>query len=493
MTRPPLATLAVLLVLAAGASVGARSLPRAPVAQTAEVVGASAVCPDLRQAVGRLTTRVSVGSAPLPAGRTATGGILESQQVTGTAAPVRLPVDAPGQVAAGLGARVAADGLVVTASGSLAAGLEVEQITRGETGLDRGLAGLRCSPPQTDAWFVGGGTRVGQRTVLLLANVDDTPALVDVAELSSTGQPDPRPGTGLAVAPHTRVLVSLDTLAPDRAQLAVHVTTRRGRVAAAVRTELGTGAAPAGVEWVPQSAAPAPVVVVPGLPRGPGTRTLLVANPGQDATAVQVQVTRADGQFVPQGLDAVDVPPLSTVVVPLTSQAATSALAVRVTTEGAPVLAAAVVQDTQPGTPVQELSFAGSTAPLSGPALLTDVVLDRPTESTLLLSALDAGATVLVSPIPVVGVTQPLPAPKQVQVAAGTTVSFRISTFLPVGSTRQLALEVRPLDGSGPVWAARYLRAYGARGPLTTLLGLQGPALRVPRPLVVRDAQAGPG
>ena len=493
MRQPPLTTLVVLVAVAGLVTVGSRAVPpaRTPAAVTAEVVGASAVCPDLRQTPGQLVTRVSVGAAPLPVGRTAVAGLLEAEQVTGSDGPRRLPVDTPGQVGVGLGTGVVADGLVVTGTGSLAAGLEVEQITRGETGRDRGLAGLRCSPPQTDAWFVGGGTTVGQRTVLVLANIDDTPALVDLRELSTTGQPDPRPGTGLAVAPHTRLVVSLDTLAPDRELLAVHVTTRRGRVAAAVRADLGKGANPAGVDWVPQSAAPARVVVVPGLPMGPGPRTLLVANPGQDATTVKVQVTRADGQFVPQGLDTVDVPPLTTVRIALGGQAATSALAVRVTSEGAPVLAGAMVQDVQQGGPVAELAFGGSAAPLSGPALLTDVVLDRPTESTLLLSALDRAASVLVSPIPVVGVTAPLPAPKTVQIAAGTTVALRVSTFLPPGSSRQLALEILPLEGSGPVWAARYLRARGARGPLTTLLDLQGPALRVPRPLVLRDPQVG--
>ena len=493
MKRPPLTTLVVVVALAAVGAVDAARPPRAAALRSAEVVGATAVCPDLRQTPGQLSTRVSVGAAPLPAGRAAASGSLEARPVTGRAVPRQLPVTEPGQVAVRLGTTVTDDGLVVSGTGALAAGLEVEQVTRGETGPGRGLAGLRCTAPLTDGWFVGGGTAVGERTTLVLADVDDTPALVDVHVLTASGQPDPRPGTGLTVAPHTRLVVALDTLAPDRTLLAVHLTTRRGRVAAGVRQELTQGPNPSGVDWVPQSAPPARTVVVPGIPQGPGTRSLVVANPGTDATTVRVQVTRADGQFVPEGLAAVDVPPLSTVPVVLAGQADTSPLAVRLTSDGGPVLASVFVHDVQPGAPVAELAWGGSALPLSGPALLTDVVLDRPTESTLLLSALDAGAAVLVTPVAVLGVTTPLPAPRTVLVAAGRTVALRLSTFLPAGSTSQLAFEVRPLDGSGPVWAARYLRARGARGPLVTLLDLRGPARRVPLPRVLRDPQIGIG
>ena len=124
---------------------------------------------------------------------------------------------------------------------------------------------------------------------------------------------------------------------------------------------------------------------------------------------------------------------------------------------------------------------------MSGPALLTDLVIDRPTESTLFLTALGAAATVDVTPVAIVGREGPLPPAKRVIVPGGRMTLVRLSTFLPPGATGRL--EVRPAAGSAPVYAARYLREHGSRGPLTTMLVLQGAAQRVPVPAVRRDPE----
>jgi hypothetical protein len=225
---------------------------------------------------------------------------------------------------------------------------------------------------------------------------------------------------------------------------------------------------------------------VPGLPKGPGRRILSVTNPGLDPTIVSFQLTTPDGQFVPTGMDALEVPAgttLATELAPLTDKTAAT---VKVVSDGGPVLAGAFVYDKQDG-PVREIAYAGSAVPLSGPALLTDVVINRPTESTLFLTALDAAATVDVTPVPIVGVDGPLPPAKRVTVPAGRTTAVKLSTFLPPGASGRLAVEVRPVPGSAPVYAARYLREHGSRGPLTTMLVLQGAAQRVPLLAVHRD------
>jgi len=496
MTRRPVGLLVVagLLgggVLAAALAGGpAGATPRPAVGSEAAVVGAVAVCPDIVQNGTAVQTRVSLGVAPDPT--TERGGRVEGQRLgaPGPAAP--LPLDRPGQVVVGLAAGPApADGYVVTARGPLAAGLEVEQVGRGDDGPLRGLAGLRCEAPRTESWFVGGSTLVGQQSVVVLANPDDAPATVDVEVFTSRGPADTRPGRGLLVAPHSRRLVALDTLAPDRDRLAVHVSALRGRVAAAVRHVRFDGRTPNGVEWVPQAQPPSTSVVVPGIAavrRGPGSspRTLLVTNPTADDTVVRLQLTTGDGQFVPTGLDAVPVPAGSTASVDLTRLVGASPAAVTVTSDGSPVLASALLDDVQDA-PLREIAYAGSAPPLSGVAVLTDLVIDRPTESTLLLSAPQQDASVQVTPVQVVGNRQPLPAARTVAVAGGRTVALRLSTFLPPGATGRLAVEVRPVPGSGPVYAARYLRARGNRGPLTTSLTLQGAAQRVPRPQVLRD------
>ena len=493
MIRPPLGTVALVALLAVGSVLTGSHGPAAPTAVRAdpvEVVGANAVCPDLRQTKGVLASRTSVGVGPLPDGRTGGAGTLEGARVSGKGGPVAVPVTQPGQVAVGLAQDVDQDGLVLTATGALAAGLEAEQVTRGENGVNRGLAGLRCEAPRTEAWFEGGSTVVGAVTQLVLADVDDTPSLVDVSVFSGAGPVDARAGRGITVAPHSRVVLDLDTLAPDRSLLAVHVLSRRGRVAAGLRHSRSAARVPLGVDWVPQSVPPASAVVVPGLPMGPGARSVLITNPGVDDTAVKVQVTTTDGQFVPSGLDRVEVPAGTTVERRLDTLTSTSPLSVRVTSDGPPVLAGALVVDRQTG-PVSELSFTTGAEPLSGPALLTDLVIDRPTESTLILTAPQEAASVVVTPLRVLGTTSPLPAARTVVVPAGRTASLRLSTFLPAGASGKLALEVRAAPGSGPVYAARYLRERGDLGPLTTLLVLRGPAQQVDRPTVARDPAVG--
>lgn len=494
MRRPPAGTLAIVVLLVIGTAVGTsvhRPGVRQSTSSSVEVVGATVVCPDLRQAKDLLATRVSVGSGLLPAGRASSGGAVDARRLTQEGTSVDVPVTTAGQVAVGLGTGTTKDGLVVSATGDLAAGLEVEQVTRGERGLNRGLAGLRCEAPKPDVWFVGGSTMLGNETTLVLANVDDTPTTVNISIFTARHDLEPASAQGLVVQPHTREEIPLDTLAPDEDLLALHVQSTRGRIAAGLRHALKTLRATEGVDWVPQTQPPSTKVVVPGFASGRGLRALYITNPGTDDATAKVTVTTQDGQFVPKGDDAIDVPHGRTVSVRLDDVTLDSALAATVTTDGAPVVAGGFAKDYQEG-PVREFAYTAGALPLSGPALVTDVVIDRPTESTLILTAPDAAATVTVIPVPVLGhsATKPSGA-KTVRIPAGRTATLRLSTFFPPGANAQLAVEVRPEPGSGPVYAARYLREHGAHGPLTTLLVLEGPAQLVSRPVVFSDPQVG--
>jgi hypothetical protein len=489
MSRPTLSLLVVVALLGGGL-VAADALPdsnptRRTTAVSADVIGASAIYPDLRQDRDVLRTRVSAGVAVAAEGVTGTGSLL-AQPLSVHGAPARLPVDRPGQVAVDLGSSLTGDALEVTARGPLAAGLELEQVTRGEGGSSRGLAGLRCEAPTTESWFVGGSTQVGDSLTLVMANPDDTPALVDVVVWTSDGPADTRPGRGISIPPRKRAAFPLDQIAPDKEWLAVHVVVQRGRVAAAIRHARLDGKTPKGVEWIPQAQPPATTVVVPGLPQGPGRRILSVTNPGLDPTIVSLHLTTPDGRYVPTGMDALEVPAgttLATELAPLTDKTPAT---VTVVSDGGPVVAGAFVYDRQDG-PIREIAYAGSAVPLSGPALLTDLVIDRPTESTLFLTATGADATVAVTPVAIVGRDGPLPAAKQVKVPGGRLTLLRLSTFFPPGATGRLAVEVRPVAGSAPVYASRYLRERGSRGPLTTMLVLQGAAQRVLVPPVRSD------
>jgi len=494
--RPSLALGGVVVLLALGT--GAVSAVGRPPAvregeRLVEVQSATAVCPDVHQEAGLFQTRISVGAAPLPAGRTAGRGQVVTSLIAKGGAPVRLPLTDAGQVAVNLGRAVYSDGVVVDATQAQATGLEVEQVARVSNGPYRGLAGVRCVAPQRDLWFVGSGATLNDRSVLVLANVDDTPATVDVTAFGRRGAGDARTGQGLTIAPRSRLSVPVENLAPDLDDLVVHVSSRQGRVVAVLRHNRVQGRVPQGFDYVPQAVPPATSVVVPGIPAGPGYRSLIVGNPSGEDTTVSIRATVTDGQFVPTGMEEVQVPAHRTVRVNLSTLAATTPVTATVTSSGAPVVASAFLVDVLPfqTTEVRDISYGGSSGPLTGPALVTDLVINRATESTLLLTAPDAAASVVVTPITVIGAASAPPAPRTVRVPAGRTVAFRLSTFFPPGTQAQLAVEVRPQADSGPVYASRFLKERGGRGALATLLTLQGPAQLVPRPTARQDDEAG--
>lgn len=458
-----LGTVGVLLgtVVAAG-QLTAGPAPEGLVGQQIPVTARTAVCPDVRQDGDRGASTVTAAG-----GATRTGGPL-----VGARAPV-----APGPVARDLAAGLDGAVHVTTATGAGAGALVVEQTTRATTGTRRGVAALTCPTPSAESWFVGGATVLGTSSELLLVNGEPTVATVDVTVWSSTGRADPRPGRGIRVPPRTRVAVPLDRLAPDRDLLALRVAATTGRVASALRVVRVDGRTPLGTDWVPPSPGPARESVVPGLPQGPGRRTLLVTNPGDVATTVTAELTTDDGQLVPDDLRAVEVPAGTSLALDLSDALTGTPAAVRVRSDGAPVLAGALVVDRQDG-PVREIAFAAATPALDGPSLLADVRLSPPTEVLLLLSTVTGDAVVdLVPTAPGELATQ------RVQVPAATTVAVRLSRFLPPGSTGSLGIELRPV--SGRVHAARYSRERGSRGPFTTLLPVLPAATSVTVPAVV--------
>lgn len=456
----------VAVLLGAGVAVGqaaAGPVLVAPAAQQVPVRPTAVVCPDVRHEGARGDTAVVAAGAP----------VLAAGAVGAPLQPVRPQDELAGRDSGAVAVRSAG-------AGELAA----EQSTRATTGSRRGIAAVACSPPGVEFWFVGGATTVGSAAELLLVNVEDVDAVVDVRVWSADGPVDPRPGRGLTVGARSRLAVPLDRLAPDRDLLALQVRASRGRVAAALRVIRTDGRIPLGVDWVPPAEPPGREAVVPGLPQGPGRRTALLTNPGPVDATVAVELQTGDGQYVPEGLGAVPVPAGRSVQVDLSELLAQTPAALRVRSD-VPVLAGALVVDRQDG-PVREIAFAASTGPLDAPAALPDVRLSPPAQVTLLLSAAAGDATVDLVPVRAPG---QLPAPQRVQVPAATTVAVPLSRFLPPGATGSLGLQVRPVRGA--VHAARYVRERGARGPLTSLLPLEPARRTVSRPAVVADPGAG--
>ena len=76
-----------------------------------------------------------------------------------------------------------------------------------------------------------------------------------------------------------------------------------GRVSAVALNRRSLDFAPTGADWQVSAVPPAHSVVIPGIPEGSGTRTLLVANPGTNRAQVSVSVLGAAGGFAPAGAE----------------------------------------------------------------------------------------------------------------------------------------------------------------------------------------------
>jgi hypothetical protein len=187
---------------------------------------------------------------------------------------------------------------------ALLAGLTM---TRTEEGDLRGLVAQRCLEPGTSAWLMSGSTTVGSSARLVLANPGPTPATVRLEAWGSVGPVDLGQAGEVLVPAREERSVLLESVAPDQARLAVHLTVDAGQVAAFVQHSTLAGFVPAGVDLVAPSAEPGTSVLVPGLvlPETDIDATdaalLRVANPGAEPARVRLRLLNRDGETTVPG------------------------------------------------------------------------------------------------------------------------------------------------------------------------------------------------
>lgn len=414
--------LAGLVALALAALYGVAYVAR-PVADpparpvSAPVASAAAVCPDPSGA------RVSVVTPPgsRGPGRAAVAGTDVSLTKPGTAWHTEV--------------KKGAGPWTFGAYGSLAAGLTVEQTT----GSGGGLAGTRCAGPATDEWFMGPGPADAKDMVLFLTNVDGHSVTVGLEGLSDTGSIETPEGQAITVEAHAtrQIHIGRDTdgLGPVAAGvklIALHVLAAPGRIVAAVRVQRQKGA-----DWLPP-ATQATHLVVPGVPSGSGGRRLLVAVPGHDPASVAVEVMSPDGTFPPAGQRTVQAAALA--VTPLSLGLGGKPAGLRLVSDH-PVIATLVADQGE------DFAVTAAARPLGPGGLVAD---DRD-GSTLLITA-PAGAAVRVTQITAQG---PAANAKDVNVPAGRTVEVAMP---PPAGADGYGVMVVPRPGSGPVYAARFLK-----------------------------------
>ncbi|MGP4021763.1 DUF5719 family protein [Actinomadura sp. 3N407] len=341
------------------------------------------------------------------------------------------------------------DSYTLRATGGMAAGLEAEQTTHRDDGDDRGLAGARCASPGTDLWFMGPGPVSADELDLYLTNVDSQPASVDLTALSGEGPLDTVDGRGIRVDPSTTKVVKigesaegLGDIVKTAADLTLRVRTTSGRVAASLRVRIGEEK---GIEWLPQSHAPAPSLLIPGVPGGSGERRLLVAVPGEADARIRVQVITPDGAFAPQGQDILDAPAKTVTSVALDRALLGKTAAIRLVADR-PILAGFAAERGA------DVAYGTATPPLarSGPGIVADNRFD----SALVLTAPAGAATVQIRTMNAEGAS----GPQEIRIPAGRTVLTELTApSKDAEDGAAYGAVIIPKPGSAPVHASRTL------------------------------------
>jgi hypothetical protein len=334
---------AAVAVVAAGVAVGATHVSgslqlaapgeRAGLPQTSSVLvdDATLVCPGqqrlggvgLRDVAGDLTVAAAAPGAGIVAGAPSGGAL---SLLAGADASGLARGDAAGSPVSAAVRSV--DAVFARGTMGLAPGLVATQVWKHTGDDDRGLAVTPCQVPSSDVWLVGGGSGPSRTERLVVTNPGANAVTVTTEVLGRQGRV---PGTGdrsISVAPRSRVVVSLDAVAPDEPSPVVHVSATGGVVSAVLDEQWIDGATARGIDDATRAAAPGTDLVVPGIDAS-GSVWVRLANPGATEALAQVRLLTDAGAVQPDGLRAVRVPAGSTVDVAVPRNTGAFGLGVR--------------------------------------------------------------------------------------------------------------------------------------------------------------------
>ncbi len=273
--------------------------------------------------------------------------------------------------------------VVLTGEGVMAtagSGMITSRATKGD---QSGLMAATCPAPATEHWFVGVGATAAYRTDLVLTNPDAGQAEVDLRFYGRNGLVVVPGSPGLVIDGGSSRTVSLDTLVTVEGPLTVSVRASTGRVSAVALARRSVDFEPTGADWQLSAVAPARSLVIPGIPEGAGSRTLVVANPGSDRATVSVNVLGVDGAFAPAGAEKLEVPPESTAEISVAPGLAGAAAGIQLISDQpvtGSVISEAIGTDALP-----DLAIQSATAPIVRTGVVPLVHLDK-TEAQLVLS-----------------------------------------------------------------------------------------------------------
>ncbi|MER6396116.1 DUF5719 family protein [Kitasatospora sp. NPDC001603] len=420
-------------------------------------------------------------SAPAPSAPTAAASTAPVAAKDTAPGDARLNLTKPGApVVAPAANSDNAPGTGAVATGTLAPGFTVTQTTTVTEQRGQGLSGLTCTPAGTSFWFAGASTAGDRVDYVSLVNTEATAAVVDIKLYGDKGLIENDAANGITVAPGSSQSVLLPTISKGQvADLAVHVVARSGRVGAAVHAADGSK----GADWVPASAAPAPVQVLPGLPADTANAHLVVWAPPEDDADLKIQLSGKNGLFTPAGNESIHVKAGMVAAVDLgkVTRDEVAGLRLSPTDDKHPTPVVAGLRIDRVGqNGKSDAAWLTGTAPVGARATVADNRGGGPT--TLFLTSTGEAAKVKVTAS--AGSGGGTPVSKDVELPAGGTVA--VPAPEPTGLNGAFALTVETITG-GPVVAARMLAIPTKDVPMFTVQALRDDRSSVKVPRAAQD------
>jgi hypothetical protein len=339
----------------------------------------------------------------------------------------------------------------------------------------RGLAASACITPGTEAWLIGGETRVQDSARLLLTN----PGLTDVTasfELwDGAGKVDAVGTTGLVVPAQSQRAVLLEGIQADAARLAVHVTASGGDLAASLQDSRLNGLVPGGVDFAIPGAGPATSQIVPGLNLLASTfdaangSVLRLLNPSTKPATVNVTLWGPDGPVSLPGLDQATVAAGTVTDLSLAGLAKDGIYAAQINSDQ-PVVAAGLSWRAAGAEDPVEFAWSPSvTAPAHGYVPLPQAGVD--------------GVLAVASPVDAKLKVTPVNQGERQQASLGTAKSFDLKAGTTklikpgdAGAGASASFLEYELAGGGELALAMVLTSSDAKGPMLAVATPSGAA-----------------
>lgn len=419
---PRLIPVALVAVLAAVAAFLPAQQPAQPQAQA--VPGrASVACPDFASATASSVTAIAPGEM------LTVHGVSDST---------------PSLMAGAIG--VVRNNTATRVSGPTDTPFSGTSMSTAASGPFRGLSLTECRAPATQAWLTGVVSSDSVLTDLVLINLDNGDAAVDLTFYGDNGEVTAVGGRGILVGANAQRAISLKPLITQPTPMTVHVETSQGRVAAFARETMWQGNNPVGTSWI-TPAATGTDVVVPGVPDGDGTRQLVVANPSERGITADITALTANGPVSLAGAAQIDVPARSTRSVSLETGLASAAAAVHVRADTE--ITASVRTTTGASGPTSDVTVSSSAAALPETAVIPVPPGSKGTASVILSADRDHDASVRLSFADELGT----------KLGDDIDVSLVAGSSAPVPVPRAPVVAITIESSVGTVWGSVVVRA----------------------------------